>query len=1032
MYVGNGGAGSMQSSICTKDEECTLRTNTFTRSGYKFLGWSTKTTGNAEYIDGQSVTNLIEPGKTVVIYALWEELPLLVDRVFANNTAYADNVASPYVTSSTGIDFSKINATISSYNEVQGGLSEVVGFAETTSYYFGSGYTFNTSTGLYTLTGTTQNTWSNMSDKVSTYPYTCLSNSSTYACSKLYRMFEYNSATQGRGVAYSVTANATHDNGKGLYYTNKNTEGNKKTYYFRGSVDNNYVRFGDSGNGTCTYNGEPIFYMTGPYGTGTWDVTESDCLNLNICDLGTTAVRQDTEIPVRYVLASDELCEYDSSWTKLTNEKATYAPGILWRIVRINEDGTVRLVTDAAVAQSSFNTSGDNTMMGYMFGTVGSTTYADTHKNTNNSTMKTYLDSWYDVNLSNYGSYLADAGFCNDRSVAPAANTWVSGDTALGYGTQVTYYGPYNRISTNKKPQYKCPLTNDLFTLKSSSKGNKALTKAIGLLSADEVAYAGGVYNTNNVTHYLYTGENYWTMSPNALSAPLIVSTLANSNGGIGVTFTNVANGVRPVINLVANIAVSNNVPSGCSSQNGTKYCPYIIDTGNSTISDGTYVVSVGSSNTSYGTVTPSSQTVNEGASAVVTLNPADGHAYVSNTCGGTVTNNIMTIPDVTQNKICTVTFKPLYTVNVSSTNTSYGTVSPTAQTVAAGTYASFTLTPATGYEYASNTCGGSVSGNTLSVYVSADKTCTVTFESTGELLADKILADNTAQATKSSFYTSVSSDTNGKGLYYTSSRTENSGKTYYFRGNVTNNYVKFANIIWRIVRINEDGSVRLIHSSSIGSSQFNNISATPAVGYMYGTTSGTYDEMFAPTNNSTIKGVLDNWYLSKLSGYSSYIADAGFCNDRSTRTVTSGSIIYVYFGAYDNIITDQLPQHKCGSSLYTTSTATTGNKALTYPIGLLTADEVVYAGGLYNDGGTTTNSNSTYYLYTGSIFWTMSPAVARTSSSSYYEFAVAENGSLTQYSTSATAAVRPVINLKSTAMVKSGNGTSGNPYVIK
>ena len=160
----------------------------------------------------------------------------------------------------------------------------------------------------------------------------------------------------------------------------------------------------------------------------------------------------------------------------LATEKATFTANvtedILWRVVRINEDGSTRLITESPVGSSAFNTnSRDNAYVGYMYGTAGSSTYEATHTNTNNSTVKDYLDNWYQTNLLSYSSYMSpDAGFCNDRSVAPTANTWNSSDTALGYRKNNTYYVAYNRLINSKQPQFACPQTNDLFTTRISDR----------------------------------------------------------------------------------------------------------------------------------------------------------------------------------------------------------------------------------------------------------------------------------------------------------------------------------------------------------------------------------------------------------------------------------------------------------------------------------------------------------------------------------------------------------------------------------
>jgi len=297
-------------------------------------------------------------------------------------------------------------------------------------------------------------------------------------------------------------------------------------------------------------------------------------------------------------------------------------------------------------------------------------------------------------------------------------------------------------------------------------------------------------------------------------------------------------------------------------------------------------------------------------------------------------------------------------------------------------------------------------------------------------LLAKQIRKDNTAQPDTNVDFSQISSDTNGKGLYYTSTNTEDNKVTYYFRGAIDNNYVSFAGFIWRIVRINEDGSIRLIKQDSIGKRAFNSTNTDNAhVGYMYGTAgSTTYSETHKNTNSSTIKTSLDTWYQNNLTSYSSLIADSGFCGDRSLSSGTGIGTTSTYYGALGRLDDNKIPQFKClqTNDLYTTATSTKGNKALTYPIGLITADEVAYAGGVYN------KMNKSYYLVNGDYFWTMSPFL---SVSSAYVYGVGADGDV--YGDNVHASnrwgVRPAINLKSTAeIIDGGNGTLDNPYVIK
>ncbi len=258
--------------------------------------------------------------------------------------------------------------------------------------------------------------------------------------------------------------------------------------------------------------------------------------------------------------------------------------GFYWRIIRINEDGSIRLIyqgtsanatgNNATIGDSVFNSNYDeNAYVGYMYGRPGSSTYSETHANTNDSIIKTMIDTWYEENLlDNYATYLADSGFCGDRSIASEAGVWDSIDSALGYGTNMTYYGAYNRAVNEEQPQFACPQNNDLYTTSSSTKGNKALDYPIGLITADEVAYAGGVNNIDNTSYYLYTNDGYWTMSPEFLLGGYANEWAVGSDGSLDndVVFT-VNIGMRPVINLVSGIEVT--------SGDGTSSNPYVIKT---------------------------------------------------------------------------------------------------------------------------------------------------------------------------------------------------------------------------------------------------------------------------------------------------------------------------------------------------------------------------------------------------------------------------------------------------------------------
>ena len=239
-----------------------------------------------------------------------------------------------------------------------------------------------------------------------------------------------------------------------------------------------------------------------------------------------------------------------------------------WRIVRINGDGTVRVIydgtsahangessSDRQIGTSKFNSSyNDNAYVGYMYGATGASTYADTHANTNDSTIKTYIDNWYKTNILGTANeqYLADNIFCNDRSLA-------GNNSGTGAGTSKSYYrwsnGPWDIESCSKynnKMMLTCPQQNDAFTVSDTIKGNGALTYPIGLLSTDEIALAGG-WNEENSGYYLYSGQVWWASSPRYfLGDRAYVRSVSSDGYASDTSYVFDAYGVRPVFNLKA------------------------------------------------------------------------------------------------------------------------------------------------------------------------------------------------------------------------------------------------------------------------------------------------------------------------------------------------------------------------------------------------------------------------------------------------------------------------------------------------
>ena len=297
---------------------------------------------------------------------------------------------------------------------------------------------------------------------------------------------------------------------------------------------------------------------------------------------------------------------------------------------------------------------------------------------------------------------------------------------------------------------------------------------------------------------------------------------------------------------------------------------------------------------------------------------------------------------------------------------------------------------------------------------------------------------------------------TDGNDVYYEA--LDDDGLSQYFAGVVDNNWVRFAGYYWRIVRINGDGTIRIIYNgpttdqtgetTQIGVSAFNNLANDNAyVGYMYGTPgSSTYEETHANINDSTIKTVVDNWYETNIANNSNFVnkidVNAGFCNDRK---VYEGEN-WTEFGTagYNNnkttyIFTSKILKWQNGDSiiksianvnlycnnendLFTLNNASKGNKALKYPIGLLTADEVFYLGN-YMD------SNAETWLKTSLSYWTMTPFRKYDTADIFLVDYV--NNSYGWGCNDYLVGVRPVINLKSD-VVLTGTGTKDNPYIVE
>ena len=267
-------------------------------------------------------------------------------------------------------------------------------------------------------------------------------------------------------------------------------------------------------------------------------------------------------------------------------------------------------------------------------------------------------------------------------------------------------------------------------------------------------------------------------------------------------------------------------------------------------------------------------------------------------------------------------------------------------------------------------------------------------------------------------------------------------GYSYYWRGATTNNYVMFAGFCWRIVRINGDGSMRLIydgsscHANGTSTAKSVIIGSTDADKY-YATSDGKYDNSsyvgwtYSLGSQRTIEGTASNakiqtekWYNANITGTNANkVADGKFCNDRNVGAKYSGwngtwattwsatGTAFAYAGV-DRLRNKYQPTLSCSTE-----------DIYTLKVGAITADEVAYGGGK-------NENNSSYYLYNGQSYWTMSPYYW--SGSSTRVFYIRDDGFLSNADVNSVLGLRPVINLRAnTEFQVSGNGTVNSPYVV-
>lgn len=367
------------------------------------------------------------------------------------------------------------------------------------NFVYYSGYSFDQNTKKFTLSGTkTEGNYSVLySDSVG--KYVSKIGSTEYESSNVEFIYRVASATETEVVLEKLAATkaevGTYDESNNGVYSYKDEYGD--SYFYRGSVTNNYVRFAGFSWRALRVNGE-----------------------------GSVRLVYDG---YRHENGSTLSLPIQASWTPSGYSGSKYA--------------------DNKVLGWQFGPSGS----------TNSTSKEQTRTREVSSQIRTVIQSWYSQNISsksdtngvNYSEYIATSKFCNDRSTPGFDKTGYNNDTGLGYGKNLTGYGALARFvdpqngwisRVNVKPTLICPENEDVFE------------EEVGILTADEVVLAGGGWKFNNNKYFLYTGYDEWLMTPFRYSTHARMMTL-NSTGELGDYEATSSRYARPVINIKAEYA---------------------------------------------------------------------------------------------------------------------------------------------------------------------------------------------------------------------------------------------------------------------------------------------------------------------------------------------------------------------------------------------------------------------------------------------------------------------------------------------
>ena len=360
----------------------------------------------------------------------------------------------------------------------------------------------------------------------------------------------------------------------GLYMA-EDDEG--ESYYYRGAVKNNYVSFAGYTWRIIRRNGDGsikmIYSGTTTSDTGTSVTIGNSQYNSKYWDPAYVGYKHNEKFSLHESNGTTNYTWFTNTTkynfgTGYTFDEPTKKFTLTGTIKQLTwKDNSSEIVsrklysclnTSCNVVYKITGYSNDTTMIVQPI-SYSSDSYADAVTNNTNSTMKNTLDTWYKNNLTNYASYLADETFCNDRKI-----NWGNGYLT----TPTTTYGAYGRLYEKKTSSLKCAQDNDKFKVSNAS---AKLDYPISLITADEVAMAGGVYNIANSNYYLYNGQYFWTLSPSNFYSDRSAARVWNvlPSGALLWNYVTDFYGSRPVINLKADTLITKG--------DGTALNPFVV-----------------------------------------------------------------------------------------------------------------------------------------------------------------------------------------------------------------------------------------------------------------------------------------------------------------------------------------------------------------------------------------------------------------------------------------------------------------------